>query len=169
MFPHLGSVVHTHDELFFFFMFRVLIELANNNNLCLLAACMSNVADPSWSIIWARKTYGNLPVNVVGHSTGGDLASFCALDLFVSIFNVLDLLHPISIYALQITCTCFRRLTQMRRLSILDIYFLCWVYGMSPTKYTTTFMNYASIRWYSLYAPLQTFIHAILNMKITIQ
>jgi hypothetical protein len=59
------------------------------------------------SIIWARKTYGNLPVNVVGHSTGGDLASFCALDLFVSIFNVLDLLHPISIYALQITCTCF--------------------------------------------------------------
>ncbi|KAL5657084.1 hypothetical protein ACJX0J_030247, partial [Zea mays] len=34
------------------------------------------------SIKWARKTYGNLPVNVVGHSIGGDLASFCALDLF---------------------------------------------------------------------------------------
>jgi hypothetical protein len=38
---------------------------------------------------------------------GGDLASFCGLDLFVSIFNVLDLLHQISIYALQIICTCF--------------------------------------------------------------
>jgi FtsH-binding integral membrane protein len=59
------------------------------------------------SIKWARKTYGNLPVNVVGHSIGGDLASFCALDLFVSIFNLFDLLHQISIYALQITCTCF--------------------------------------------------------------
>jgi hypothetical protein len=41
--------------------------------------------------------YGNLPINVVGHSMGGDLASFCALDLFVSIFNVLDLLNQISI------------------------------------------------------------------------
>uniref|UniRef100_A0A804U7L7 Fungal lipase-type domain-containing protein n=1 Tax=Zea mays TaxID=4577 RepID=A0A804U7L7_MAIZE len=54
------------------------------------------------SIKWARKTYGNLPVNVVGHSIGGDLALFCALSLFVSIFNVLDLLYQISIYALQI-------------------------------------------------------------------
>jgi pimeloyl-ACP methyl ester carboxylesterase len=35
------------------------------------------------SIKWARKTYGNLPVNVVGHSIGGDLASFYALGLFV--------------------------------------------------------------------------------------
>ncbi|AQK78614.1 alpha/beta-Hydrolases superfamily protein, partial [Zea mays] len=34
------------------------------------------------SIKWARKMYGNLPINVVGHSMGGDLASFCALDLF---------------------------------------------------------------------------------------
>ncbi|KAL5654228.1 hypothetical protein ACJX0J_033547, partial [Zea mays] len=34
------------------------------------------------SIKWARKTYENLPVNVVGHSIGGDLASFCALGLF---------------------------------------------------------------------------------------
>ncbi|KAL5660136.1 hypothetical protein ACJX0J_027261 [Zea mays] len=34
------------------------------------------------------KMYGNLPINVVGHSMGGDLASFCALDLFVSIFNL---------------------------------------------------------------------------------
>ncbi|PWZ07365.1 Lipase [Zea mays] len=34
------------------------------------------------SIKWARKTYVTLLVNVVGHSTGGDLASFCALDLF---------------------------------------------------------------------------------------
>uniref|UniRef100_A0A804PU89 Fungal lipase-type domain-containing protein n=1 Tax=Zea mays TaxID=4577 RepID=A0A804PU89_MAIZE len=34
------------------------------------------------SIKWARKTYVNRPVNVVGHSIGGDLASFCALDLF---------------------------------------------------------------------------------------
>jgi pimeloyl-ACP methyl ester carboxylesterase len=49
------------------------------------------------SIKWARKMYGNLPINVVGHSMGGDLASFCALDLFVSIFNVLDLLNQISI------------------------------------------------------------------------
>ncbi|AQK51587.1 alpha/beta-Hydrolases superfamily protein [Zea mays] len=65
------------------------------------------------SIKWARKTYGNLPVNVVGHSIGGDLASFCVLGLFVHIY-----------------------------LSILDTYFLCvfhiicvflkkWVYGMS--------------------------------------
>ena len=52
------------------------------------------------SIKWARKTYGNLPINVVGHSMGGALASFCALDLSVSIFNVLGLLHQISIYAL---------------------------------------------------------------------
>ena len=59
------------------------------------------------SIKWARKTYGNLPVNVVGYSIGGDLASFCVLGLFVSIFNVIDLLYQISIYALQITCTCF--------------------------------------------------------------
>ncbi|AQK48686.1 Lipase [Zea mays] len=35
------------------------------------------------SIKWARKTYGNLPINVVGHSMGGALASFCALDLSV--------------------------------------------------------------------------------------
>ncbi|AQK79288.1 alpha/beta-Hydrolases superfamily protein [Zea mays] len=35
------------------------------------------------SIKWARKTYVNRPVNVVGHSIGGDLASFCALDLFM--------------------------------------------------------------------------------------
>ncbi|KAL5682736.1 hypothetical protein ACJX0J_009121, partial [Zea mays] len=34
------------------------------------------------SIKWARKIYGNLPVNVVGHYIGGDLASFCALGLF---------------------------------------------------------------------------------------
>jgi hypothetical protein len=59
------------------------------------------------SIKWARKTYVNLLVNVVVHSIGGDLASFCALGLFISIFNVLDLLYQISIYALQITCTCF--------------------------------------------------------------
>jgi len=52
------------------------------------------------SIKWARKIYGNLPINVVGHSMGGALASFCALDLSVSIFNVLGLLHQISIYAL---------------------------------------------------------------------
>ncbi|WVZ50055.1 hypothetical protein U9M48_001350 [Paspalum notatum var. saurae] len=31
----------------------------------------------------ARKTYGKLPINVVGHSMGGALASFCALDLSV--------------------------------------------------------------------------------------
>jgi hypothetical protein len=36
-----------------------------------------------------KKTYGNLLVNVVGHSIGGDLASFCALDLFVSILMYL--------------------------------------------------------------------------------
>ncbi|TKW02200.1 hypothetical protein SEVIR_8G230300v4 [Setaria viridis] len=35
------------------------------------------------SIQWARKTYGKLPINVVGHSMGGALASFCALDLSV--------------------------------------------------------------------------------------
>jgi pimeloyl-ACP methyl ester carboxylesterase len=52
------------------------------------------------SIKWARKTYGDLPINVVGHSMGGALASFCALDLSVSVFNVLGLLHQISIYAL---------------------------------------------------------------------
>jgi alpha-beta hydrolase superfamily lysophospholipase len=36
------------------------------------------------SIQWAWKTYGKLPINVVGHSMGGALASFCALDLSVS-------------------------------------------------------------------------------------
>jgi len=35
------------------------------------------------SIQWAWKTYGKLPINVVGHSMGGALASFCALDLSV--------------------------------------------------------------------------------------
>uniref|UniRef100_A0A0E0MHT3 Fungal lipase-type domain-containing protein n=1 Tax=Oryza punctata TaxID=4537 RepID=A0A0E0MHT3_ORYPU len=35
------------------------------------------------SVRWARKTYGRLPINVVGHSMGGALASFCALDLSV--------------------------------------------------------------------------------------
>ncbi|KAL5662476.1 hypothetical protein ACJX0J_029601 [Zea mays] len=87
------------------------------------------------SIKWARKTYGNLPVNVVGHSIGGDLASFCALGLFVSIFNVLDLLYQISIYALQITCTCFMH-TFPRLARYISVY-LFWtfisyrVYGMS--------------------------------------
>jgi hypothetical protein len=32
----------------FLLMFRVLIELANSNTLCLLADCLSNVAGPSW-------------------------------------------------------------------------------------------------------------------------
>ena len=36
------------------------------------------------SVQWAWKTYGKLPINVVGHSMGGALASFCALDLSVS-------------------------------------------------------------------------------------
>lgn len=40
------------------------------------------------SIKWARQRYGKLPINVVGHSMGGALASFCALDLSVSIYNV---------------------------------------------------------------------------------
>ncbi|CAM0874088.1 unnamed protein product [Alopecurus aequalis] len=35
------------------------------------------------SVQWAWKTYGKLPINVVGHSMGGALASFCALDLSV--------------------------------------------------------------------------------------
>uniref|UniRef100_A0A453HWN1 Fungal lipase-type domain-containing protein n=1 Tax=Aegilops tauschii subsp. strangulata TaxID=200361 RepID=A0A453HWN1_AEGTS len=35
------------------------------------------------SVQWAWKTYGRLPINVVGHSMGGALASFCALDLSV--------------------------------------------------------------------------------------
>ncbi|KAK3120653.1 hypothetical protein QOZ80_9AG0691520 [Eleusine coracana subsp. coracana] len=35
------------------------------------------------SVQWARKTYGTLPINVVGHSMGGALATFCALDLSV--------------------------------------------------------------------------------------
>lgn len=35
------------------------------------------------SVRWAWKTYGRLPINVVGHSMGGALASFCALDLSV--------------------------------------------------------------------------------------
>ncbi|KAF0896170.1 hypothetical protein E2562_019663 [Oryza meyeriana var. granulata] len=35
------------------------------------------------AVRWARKTYGRLPINVVGHSMGGALASFCALDLSV--------------------------------------------------------------------------------------
>ncbi|KAG8090270.1 hypothetical protein GUJ93_ZPchr0011g27208 [Zizania palustris] len=35
------------------------------------------------SIRWARKTYGRLPIIVIGHSMGGSLASFCALDLSV--------------------------------------------------------------------------------------
>lgn len=39
------------------------------------------------SVQWARKTYGRLPINVVGHSMGGALASFCALDLSVSTFE----------------------------------------------------------------------------------
>jgi putative lipase involved disintegration of autophagic bodies len=39
------------------------------------------------SIKWARKTYGKLPINVVGHSMGGALASFCALDLSVCTFR----------------------------------------------------------------------------------
>ncbi|VAH91979.1 unnamed protein product [Triticum turgidum subsp. durum] len=30
------------------------------------------------SVQWAWKTYGRLPINVVGHSMGGALASFCA-------------------------------------------------------------------------------------------
>jgi hypothetical protein len=38
----------------------------------------------SKSVQWAWKTYGKLPINVVGHSMGGALASFCALDLSVS-------------------------------------------------------------------------------------
>ncbi|KAM0913867.1 hypothetical protein ACQ4PT_011891 [Festuca glaucescens] len=37
----------------------------------------------SKSVQWAWKTYGKLPINVVGHSMGGALASFCALDLSV--------------------------------------------------------------------------------------
>jgi acetyl esterase/lipase len=43
------------------------------------------------SVQWAWKTYGNLPINVVGHSMGGALASFCALDLSVSIVSSLHL------------------------------------------------------------------------------
>lgn len=39
------------------------------------------------SVQWAWKTYGRLPINVVGHSMGGALASFCALDLSVSTFE----------------------------------------------------------------------------------
>ncbi|XP_044981220.1 lipase-like isoform X2 [Hordeum vulgare subsp. vulgare] len=35
------------------------------------------------SVQWAWKIYGRLPINVVGHSMGGALASFCALDLSV--------------------------------------------------------------------------------------
>ena len=39
------------------------------------------------SVQWAWKAYGRLPINVVGHSMGGALASFCALDLSVSTFE----------------------------------------------------------------------------------
>lgn len=93
-------------------MFRVLIEL-EITCVCLLLVCLMLQVHHGFytayynttmrheilkSIKWARKTYGNLPINVVGHSMGGALASFCALDLSVS--NVLGLLHQISIYAL---------------------------------------------------------------------
>lgn len=32
-----------------------------------------------------REAYGNIPIMVTGHSMGGAMASFCALDLVVSI------------------------------------------------------------------------------------
>lgn len=31
-----------------------------------------------------REVYGNIPIMVTGHSMGGAMASFCALDLVVS-------------------------------------------------------------------------------------
>lgn len=31
-----------------------------------------------------RKLYGDIPIMVTGHSMGGAMASFCALDLIVS-------------------------------------------------------------------------------------
>lgn len=102
-------------------MFTFLIELAITCACLLLVCLMLQVHHGFYSayynttmrseilksIRWARKTYGNLPINVVGHSMGGALASFCALDLSVSIFIVHGLLHQISIDALQITYTCF--------------------------------------------------------------
>ena len=44
----------------------------------------------------ARELYGDIPVMVTGHSMGGAMASFCALDLTVSILlltSLLQLLH----------------------------------------------------------------------------
>ncbi|CAO2149992.1 unnamed protein product [Urochloa humidicola] len=48
------------------------------------------------SIQWARKQYGKLPINVVGHSMGGALASFCALDLSTVLGRAIGPRHPLA-------------------------------------------------------------------------
>jgi alpha-beta hydrolase superfamily lysophospholipase len=42
----------------------------------------------------ARKTYGDINVIVTGHSMGGAIAAFCALDLSVSTQDQVSEIHP---------------------------------------------------------------------------
>lgn len=44
----------------------------------------------------ARKLYGDISIIVTGHSMGGAMASFCALDLAVSIPKIYQI-HEVSI------------------------------------------------------------------------
>lgn len=82
-------------------VFGILLELAVTPG-CLLLVCLLLQVHHGFysayynttlrreilkSIQWAWKKHGKLPINVVGHSMGGALASFCALDLSVSTFN----------------------------------------------------------------------------------